>query len=68
MSDLVGNPEDRFSHNETHLLSNGLLGTCADNFQVSVACLVRKLIFALWCTSSQKLWPICLRKSSQHII
>ena len=26
MSDLVGNPEDRFSHNEAHLLLQGVQG------------------------------------------
>ena len=25
MSDLVGNPEDRFSHNETHIETRGMI-------------------------------------------
>ena len=29
MSDLVGNPEDRFSHDEAHLVSVSLTGLCS---------------------------------------
>ena len=31
VSDLVGNPEDRFSHNEAHLLFDGLRIFCKGN-------------------------------------
>ena len=49
MSDLVGNPEDRFSHNEAHILlqkrlieSHGLqCGFCTPGFVMSVFTLLR---------------------------
>ena len=37
MSDLVGNPEDRFSNNEAHLLVLDLLGNLRDRFSCDKA-------------------------------
>ena len=43
MSDLVGNPKDRFSHNEAHFT---LRGTMYDGLVVSCYVFLKLLIFA----------------------
>ena len=56
MSDLVGNPEDRFSHNEAHLTSDYLDDTLHCKNVVWTYLLTTNEAKKLWCKDVEKMF------------
>ena len=48
MSDLIGNPEDRFSHNEAPIMLRQMFRHSSANFDVGVKCLRKFRFLALF--------------------